>query len=57
MPEYAETSALVAQMDEDFAKRDDLLDDFHPGELRTFIEQLSMLHDAAEDALRRKSAR
>jgi hypothetical protein len=54
---FAETEILVAQMTEDFERRDDLLDDLFPSELETFINQLEMVRDAAKDSIRRKGAR
>lgn len=54
---YAETAALVAQMNEDFAERDRILEDSLPTELDTFIDQLGMLRNAAKDARRLKAGR
>jgi hypothetical protein len=55
MPEsYAETAALVDQMNGDFRERDERLAEFYPGELEEFIHHLGMLRAAAQDALREK---
>lgn len=53
----AETAALLATLNEDYAERDRILEDFYPSELRKFVQQLEGLAERGEEILGEKSAR
>lgn len=48
MAEYAETTVLIAVMDNDIGEATRLLRDFLPGELAEFERQVSMLLDCIQ---------